>query len=240
MIPKRIAQTLDGDGKPTVRNLAEALETLTHLGCDVDAGRIWFEVIPEASSPAVSASLFYSTEQESVDVRLVLPLLRGFKGRTEFGGPLHLPLEVLHLAKVDGRSARSSATLTNGTSVYSLKFDIVQFSTRWTDLEEAIVWLTIKAFKAEHIFLRRHVLARRDDLNSALEYQVVGIDYSILHTMRESNVKNLTGYINDHIGELPRGNGQPKFGPVSEDKVQQTLNMAGISKVRGPKRRRAA
>jgi hypothetical protein len=66
------------------------------------------------------------------------------------------------------------------------------------------------------------------------------IDYSILHTMRESNVKNLTGYINDHIGELPRGNGQPKFGPVSEDKVQQTLNMAGISKVRGPKRRRAA
>lgn len=86
MIPKRIAQTLDGDGKPTVRNLAEALETLTHLGCDVDAGRIWFEVIPEASSPAVSASLFYSTEQESVDVRLILPLLRGFKGRTEFAG----------------------------------------------------------------------------------------------------------------------------------------------------------
>lgn len=66
------------------------------------------------------------------------------------------------------------------------------------------------------------------------------IVYSILPTMRESNVKSLTGYINDHIGELPRGNGQPKFGPVSEDKVQQTLNMAGISKVRGPKRRRAA
>lgn len=139
-----------------------------------------------------------------------------------------------------GAAAGSSAKLTDGRSVYSVNFDLIQFPTRWTDLEEAIVWLTIKAFKAEHIFLRRHVLARRDDLSSPLEYQVIGIDYSILHTMRESNVKNLTGYINDHIGELPRGNGQPKFGPVSEDKVQQTLNLAGISKIRGPKRRRAA
>jgi len=83
MVPERIAQALDGDGKPTIRNLAEALETLTHLGCDLDVGRIWFEVISEASSPDVSASLFYSREQGSVDVRLVLPLLRGVKGRTE-------------------------------------------------------------------------------------------------------------------------------------------------------------
>ncbi len=240
MAPKRIVRALDADGKPTVRNLAEALDQLTHLGCDLEAGRIWFEVNPGASSPAVSASLFYSTEQGSVDVRLILPLLRGVKGWTELGAPLSLPLEALHLAKVDGSAARSSAKLTDGRSVYAVNFDLIRFPSRWTDLEEAIVWLTIKAFKAEHTFLRRHVLARRDDLSSPLEYQVIGIDYSILPTMRESNVKSLTGYINDHIGGLPRGNGQPKFSPVSEDKVQQTLNMAGISKVRGPKRRRAA
>ena len=239
MVPKRIAQALDADGKPTVRNLAEALDALSHLGCDLEAGRVWFEVIPTTSSPTVSASLFYSTTDDGVDLRLVLPLLRGVKGRTELGVPLHLPLEALHLAKVDGRAPRSSATLSNGTSVYSVNFDLVQFPNRWTDLEEAIVWLTIKAFKAEHIFLRRHVPARRDE-TSPHEYRVIGIDYSILHTMRELNVKNLTGYINDHIGQLPRGEGQPRFGSVSEDKVQQTLNIAGISKVRGPKRRRAA
>jgi hypothetical protein len=31
MVPKRIAQALDGDGKPTVRNLAEALGALATL-----------------------------------------------------------------------------------------------------------------------------------------------------------------------------------------------------------------
>jgi hypothetical protein len=44
MVQKRVAQALDADGKPTVRNLAEALDALSHLGCDLEAGRVWFEV----------------------------------------------------------------------------------------------------------------------------------------------------------------------------------------------------
>ena len=77
MVQKRVAQALVADGKPTVSNLAEALDALSHLGCDLEAGRVWFEVIPTTSAPAISASLFYSTTHDGVDLRLVLPWLRG-------------------------------------------------------------------------------------------------------------------------------------------------------------------
>lgn len=110
--------------------------------------------------------------------------------------------------------------------MHAVDFDTIKFPA-WTDLEEAIIWLTIRAFKAEHMFLRR----RR---------RVIGIDYGILHIMREPNVKELAIFINEHIGTLPRANGKPPFGFVPTATIQRTLDLAGIGKVRGRKRRKAA
>jgi len=39
---------------------------------------------------------------------------------------------------------------------------------------------------------------------------------------------------------LPRGNQEPALGPVSLNKIQNTLAMAGIRKVRGRKPKKAA
>ena len=119
-----------------------------------------------------------------------------------------------------------------------LKFDLVSVPP-WTDLDEAIVWLTIKAFQAEHIFLRRYFLTRPSE-NEPAFFRRVGIDYGILHTLREPNVKDLTRYINKHIGALPREGGKAPFESVAISRVQRTLNIAGIGKVRGHNQKRAA
>ena len=50
-----------------------------------------------------------------------------------------------------------------------------------------------------------------------------------------SSVKELARYIDAHIGNLPRGDEKPPLGPVSLTKIQNTLAMAGVRKVRGRK-----
>ena len=182
-------------------------------------------------------AFLYSGERGSnIDVRFDLPMLHGVKARTTLRAPRQLPLEALDRAEVD---PLGNVTLTDGTSVHAVNFDLAEFPGPWTDLEEAIIWLTIKAAKAEHIFLRRYFLTRPAENEPAL-YRSVGIDYGILHTLREPNVKALTRYINEHIRTLPREGGKAPFQPVTIPKVQRTLNIAGVGKVRGHKRRKAA
>ena len=62
-----------------------------------------------------------------------------------------------------------------------------------------------------------------------------GIDYSRVPELSVSNVKELARYIDAHIGSLARGPGDPPFGPVPLAKIQSTLALAGIRKVRGRK-----
>ena len=107
--------------------------------------------------------------------------------------------------------------------------------------------------------LKEHVLKRKQEAAKYLAKQqagrkakqnvaqqrcyrqlVVRIDYSILHIMREPNVKDLARYINQHIGDLPRAEGKPPFGFVPTSKIQRTLDIADIGKVRGRRRRDAA
>lgn len=61
------------------------------------------------------------------------------------------------------------------------------------------------------------------------------IDYSRVPELRVRNVKELARYIDAYIGSLPRGSGNPPFGPVPLAKIQSTLALAGIQKVRGRK-----
>lgn len=224
MMGTLIIQGWNEDSQPTINNVAEALERLSSLGCDLEAGRCWLEVPrPAVGRPALVARLFFSSA-DGDEIRIDLPMLQGCRARTTLGAPIDLLLEDFDKAEVD---SLGNLRLRNGRSVHAVNFDTVRFPGPWTDLEEAIIWLTIRAFKAEHIFLRRHL-------------DVVRIDYSILHIIREPNVKELALYINKHIGQLPRAEGKPPFGFVPISKIQRTLDMVNIGKVRGRPRRDAA
>jgi hypothetical protein len=87
--------------------------------------------------------------------------------------------------------------------------------------------------------VRRH-LPFRDAEGQRAEYRWIFIDYSILHILHEPNVKALTHYINEHIGKLPRATGKRPFKPVAISRVQRTLKIAGVTKVRGHGQARAA
>jgi hypothetical protein len=237
MAAKRILRGWDDDSQSIVRNLAEVLETLSRYGCDLEAGRLWFEVPPTMSPPALVARLLFSATRDNIiDVQFDLPMFHGVKARTTLGAPRNLPVEALEGAKPD---SLGNVTLADGTSIHAVNFDLVEFPGPWTDLDEAIIWLTIRAFGKPGLFLRRHFFFRRAE-DKPRRYRWVGIDYGLLHTMRVPNVKILTRYINAHIGKLPRKGGLPRFAPVPISRVRQTLSIAGVGKVRGHKRRQAA
>jgi hypothetical protein len=223
MAVPNVIQGWDDACQPTITNMAEALEKLRSLGCDLETGRCWIHVPAISGKAALVARLFFSTAHGD-QVRLDLPMLEGCRGWTTLGAPRYVPLEAFDQAEVDGRG---NVSLQDGTSVHAVDFDTIKFP-EFTDLEEVIIWLTIRAFKAEHMFVRRGPCG------------VIGIDYGILHILREPNVKELAIFINEHIGKLPRYNGKPAFGFVPTATIQRTLDLAGIGKVRGRKRRKAA
>lgn len=222
MAVPRVIRGWDETCRPTIANIAEALEKLRSLGCDFETGRCWIHVPSTSAEAPLVARLFFSTAKGD-EVRLDLPMLQGCRAWTTMGAPRYVPLEALDQSEVD---ADGNISMRDGTSVHAVDFDTLRFP-EWTDREEAIIWLTIQAFKAEHIFLRRYG-------------PVIGIDYGILHIMREPNVKMLARYINDHIEKLPRANGKPPFGFIPAATIQRTLDIAGVRKVRGRKRRKAA
>ena len=223
MAALKTIQGWDQACQPTIVNMAEALDKLRSLGCDLETGRCWIEVPTTSGEAALVARLFFSTAHGLDQALLDLPMLQGCRVWTTLGAPRYVSLEAFDQAEVDGRG---SVSLQDGTSVHAVEFDTVTFP-KWTELGEAIVWLTIKAFKAEHIFLRRYG-------------PVIGIDYGILHIMREPNVKALAVYINENIRELSRATGKPPFGFVPTATIRRTLDVAGIVKVRGRRRRKAA
>lgn len=224
MVATRVIKGWDDDCRPIVSNVAEALEKLSSLGCDLEASRCWLEVPASAVGKTALVARLVFLAADGDEIRIDLPMLQGCRARTTQGAPIYLQLEAFDQAEVD---ARGNVLLRDGRSVHAVNFDTVRFPEPWTDLEEAIIWLTIRAFKAEHIFLRRH-------------FGWVGIDYGILHIMQEPNVKDLARYINEHIGQLPRAMGKSPFGFVPTSKIQRTLDIAGIGKVRGRRKRDAA
>jgi hypothetical protein len=94
--------------------------------------------------------------------------------------------------------------LADGRSVRALEFDVLPHPKDFTDLEHAIVFLTVEFLKAEDIGFRYMP-----------EAGLRGIDYSRMSELSVSNVKALAGYIVTDIGKLPRGDAQPPLGPVS-------------------------
>ncbi|MDP2410280.1 MAG: hypothetical protein Q8M26_08330 [Pseudolabrys sp.] len=218
----QVIQGWDSACQPTIRSIDDALRSLRSRGYDFAAGDCRIEVPRSAlDRPCGVARLTLTAAADRDDIRVDFPTLRGCRALTTGGTPIDLALEAFDQADVDGLG---NVLLRDGRSVHAVTFDVVGYP-RWTELDEAIIWLTIRAFKAEHIFVRRHPF-------------MIGIDYGILHIMREPNVKELTNYINEHIGQLPRAEGERPFRTVPISRIQRTLDIAGIRKVRG--RRRAS
>ena len=174
MADPKVFQGWDDACQPTIGNIAEALEKLRSLGCDLETGRCRIQVPATSSKVALVARLFFSPAHGD-KIRLDLPMLQGCRGWTTLGAPRYVPLEAFDQAEVD---SRGNVSLRDGTSMYAVEFDTIKFP-EFTDLEEMIIWLTLCAFKVEHMFLRRGPCG------------VVGIDYGILHILREPNVKDL-------------------------------------------------
>lgn len=236
MAPIQIIRGWDDDGQPTVSDLVGVLEVLRRHGCDLEGGHLWFKVATANSSPATVARLVFSAAVTASLTRFDFPLLRAAKARTTLEVSCSLSLEALDKAEVD---ADGNVCLTDGRWMHSLQFEPVDVPGPWTDLDEAIIWLTIKAFDAERLFMRRH-FPFADVEGQPAKYRCVFIDYSILHTLHEPNVKALTRYINDNIATLPRESGKKPFQRVAISRVRSTLRIAGVTKVRGHGQTRAA
>lgn len=213
----------DEDLRPRFFSVADILDRLESLQCDFRSGRCVIEV-PSSKiriRDVVARVVFLSATGNTIQIDL--PMLESCRAKTSLGERVVLPLKAFDQAEID---SLGNIELSNGTRVHAVNFNFLP-AEPWEELDQAIVWLAIRAFKAEHICLRRH-------------FGVVGIDYTVLPMLHEPNVKELARYISDNIASLKRAPGMPPFGFVAQSRIQRTLNRAGITKVRGRRRSFAA
>jgi hypothetical protein len=224
--PRLILDYRDAHHRPTRRTLADGLMRLEQeLGERPDARRCHLRVPGALDGTAFFAALWYRSDNGD-DVIVAYPSSKGCRARMASRTSVYLSLDQLDGALLD---ENGSVLLRDGRSVQALEFDVLPHPRDFTDLEHAIVFLTVRSLNAEDIGFR-----------CIPEAGHWWIDYSRLPELSVQNVKELARYIDAHIGGLPRGAGKPALGPVSLDKIQNTLAMAGIQKVRGRKRKRAA
>ncbi len=212
----------DDGYRATRRTLADGLARLEQeLETRSRTGR-WRLHVPRASSPdPLSVAIWFEAE-EGADVVIAYPFSKGSWGITDAGQKIYLTLTELHGAVP--LNEYGELFLKDGRVLRSLEFDILPHPKDFTDLEHAIVGLTVRYLQAEEIAFRY-----------IPEVGWWWIDYNRLYELRVRNVKELGLYINTRIGTLPRNSGKPSFGPVSVDKIQTTLSLAGIRKARGRK-----
>jgi hypothetical protein len=216
----------DTDHRPTRRTLADGLMRLEQeLGAKPEAGRCQLHVPSQSGVTAPFAAIWYRAD-EGDDIVIAYPFSSGCWAPTAMGVKTYLSLGQLDGALLDDEA---NVLLGDGRSFHALEFDVLPHPKDFTDLEHAIVLLTVRFLEAEDIGFR-----------SVPEAEYRGIDYGRLPELSVRNVKELARYIDSHIRSLPRLAGEPPLGPVSLGKVQSTLSRAGIRKVRGRKPKMAA
>jgi hypothetical protein len=182
-------------------------------------------VPPQSGVTATFAAIWYRAD-EGDDIVIAYPFSRGCWARTTMGAKTYLSLDQLDGALLDDEA---NVLLGDGRSVHALEFDVLPYPKDFTDLEHAIVFLTVRFLKAENIGFRR-----------VPEAGYWSIDYGRLPELSVRSVKELARYIDSLIRSLPRQAGEPPLGPVSLGKIQTTLANTGIRKVRGRKPKTAA
>lgn len=219
MPEKQYIRGWDEDLRPVFFSVADIVDKLESLQCDFQTGRCVIEVPSSALHirDVVARVVFLSVTGDTIQIDL--PMLDSLRARTSLKEQVVLSLKSFDQAVIE---SVGSVRLRNGTHLHAVSFNFLRMEL-WEELDEAIIWLTIRAFNAEHLCLRRH-------------FDFVGIDYSVLGMLREPNVKGLARYINTNIGGLKRAPGMPPFGTVSLSRIQCTLDHAGIIKIRGRRR----
>lgn len=218
-----ISRPEDSSPRPATRSLRDALAHLMELR-GIGAR---FAIAALHQSFVRPARLVLSLRFRSAkggDARFVLPMSRACRVTDTYGSERQVALDRLDGADVD---CDGNVQLRDGTYVHAVAFDVLSLHRKLPELEEAIVYLTIRCLNAETTCIRN-------------EYGFMGIDYSTLPALRVPNVKALTRFINATIGEIPRSEGKPAFSNVSIATVQRTLDLVGIQKVRGRPKRPAA
>lgn len=216
----------DKQNRATRRTLADGLARLDQeLEAKPQSGR-WHICVPQLPAhDAIVAAIWFEAD-EGEDIVIPYPFSKGCWAITEIGNEIYLPL-----VELDGavpQSCDGRVLLKDGRVLRALEFDIIPHPRDFTDLEHAIVFLTVRFLEAESIGFRY-----------IPEAGWWNIDYCRLHELRVRNVKELARYIDSHIGTLSRPAGKPPFSSVSLDKIQDTLRFARIQKARGRKARTA-
>jgi hypothetical protein len=216
----RLIQSLrDENYRPTRRTIADGLDRLKQeLGAEPKTGRCHLHV-PHRPSGAASFAAIWFRADEGDDIIITYPFSKGCWALTTSGARIHLSLDQLDGALVDDHG---NVHLGDDRYVRALEFDVLPHPKDFSDLEHAIVFLTVRFLEAEDIAFR-----------CVPEAEYWFIDYGKLSELSVRNVKELARYINAHIGRLPHRAGDTPLGPVSLGKIQSTLAMAGIRKVRG-------
>ena len=215
-----ISRPEDSSPRPAMRSLRDALAHLMDRGELAPGSQLRLFTSPSSDQSAWYSSLRFRSTKGG-DALFVLPTSRACRVTDTYGSERQVTLDRLDGADVD---CDGNVQLRDGTYVHAVAFDVVPLHSKLPELEETIVYLTIRYLQAETTCIRN-------------EYGFMGIDYSTLPTLRVPNVKALTLFINATIGEVPRSEGKPAFSNVSLATVQRTLDLVGIQKVRGrPKR----
>jgi hypothetical protein len=211
--------------RPTRRTLADGLMRLERELGTKPAGRCQLHVPQQSGVTAPFAAIWYRAD-EGDDIVIAYPFSSGCWAHTTMGVKTYLSLAQLDGALLDDEA---NVLLGDGRSVHALEFDVLPHPKDFTDLEHAIVLLTVRFLEAEDIGFRCEP-----------EAGYWSIDYGRLPELSVRNVKEVARYIDSHVRSLPRQVGEPPLGPVSLGKVQSTLSRAGIRKVRGRKPKTAA
>jgi hypothetical protein len=220
--PRVILGFRDAHYRSTRRTIADGLARLElELGSRPETGRCHLHAPRPSIWSTRSVSIWYRPA-EGDDIVIAYPWSKGCWARTTSGTRIYFSLNELDGALLD---EDGHVSLGDGRTIHAVEFDILPHPEDFTDLEHAIVFLTVRFLKAEAACFRRVVP----------EVGYWGVDYSRVPELSVRNVKELARYINAHIGSVPREPEDPPFSPVSLIKIQSTLDLARIRKVRGRK-----
>jgi hypothetical protein len=212
----------DERNRPTIRTIAEALQKLRNRGHDLETGTCEIQAPSEGGQPTYFAGLAFTAAGGEKYI-LAFPMVRGCWVKTTLGTTQYLTFDRLHGAHVD---AEGNVRLPDDSWIHAVKFDFLPIQLDWSEVDEAIIFLTVQ-------FCREPLCVR-------WRFGAPFIDYRALHILRIRNVKVLRRYIDERIVKLPRKAGEPPFEPVSLEKIHRALDLAGIQKVRGRKPKMAA
>ena len=220
-----VSDPRDSTPRPATRSIADAIAILIRLGEMGPGSRAQLVASKSDSCRSYFSALSFKSLKGD-QVYFALPISKRWHCTDTGGLRISVQPDHLHNASVD---EDGNIELRDGGFVRALTFDVLHCHFDLPELEEAIVYLTIRYLGAEEKTIR--VLPRIRD--AAGKPCILGIDYAKLPELCVPSVKVLTRYINGHLGKVPRKNGATPFNKVSVAAVHRTLDLVGIRKNRG-------